>query len=198
MSLQRRIVPCACATGRSNPSPWPMPLFRWFILRRVGQEPLRSGLTALGIALGVAVVVAIQLTNASSLAGFETALNTVSGRTSLEIVSAAGAVDELELPKLEWLRAYGEVAPVIEGDLVFRQPGHPTEVLRLLGVDVLRDQPFRDYNLLEWGGADGRSARRDAGSSPEISAPEFLGLLLDPASAIVAGRFAGPRGLGVG
>src|SRR3954466_6585332 len=175
-----------------------MRLFRWFILRRVVHEPLRSGLTALRIALGVAGVVAIQLTNASSLAGFETALNTVSGRTSLEIVSAAGAVDELELPKLEWLRAYGEVAPVIEGDLVFRQPGHPTEVLRLLGVDVLRDQPFRDYNLLEWGGADGRSARRDAGSSPEISAPEFLGLLLDPASAIVAGRFAGPRGLGVG
>lgn len=175
-----------------------MRLFSWFILRRVVHEPLRSGLTALGIALGVAVVVAIQLTNASSLAGFETALNTVSGRTSLEIVSAAGAVDELELPKLEWLRAYGEVAPVIEGDLVFRQPGHATEVLRLLGVDVLRDQPFRDYNLLEWGGADGRSSRRDAGSSPEISAPEFLGLLLDPASAIVAGRFAGPRGLGVG
>ena len=174
-----------------------MRLFSWFILRRVVHEPLRSGLTALGIALGVAVVVAIQLTNASSLAGFETALNTVSGRTSLEIVSAGGGVDELELPQLEWLRAYGEVAPVIEGDLVFRQSGHPTEVLRLLGVDVLRDQPFRDYNLLEWGGADGRGARRNAGSS-QISAPEFLGLLLDPASAIVAARFAGPRGLGVG
>src|SRR3954466_12252904 len=175
-----------------------MRLFSWFILRRLVHEPLRSGLTALGIALGVAVVVAIQLTNASSLAGFETALNTVSGRTSLEILSAGGGVDELRLPDLQWLRAYGEVAPVIEGDLVFRQPDQPAEVLRLLGVDVLRDQPFRDYNLLAWGGADGRSAHRDAGSSPEISAPEFLGLLLDPASATVAGRFAGPRGLGVG
>src|SRR6476619_1753801 len=107
-SPQPRTEPSACGMGRSNPSLWPMRLFRWFILRRVVHEPLRSGLTALGIALGVAVVVAIQLTNASSLAGFETALNTVSGRTSLEIVSAAGAVDELELPQLEWLRTYGE------------------------------------------------------------------------------------------
>ena len=175
-----------------------MRLFRWFIVRRVVHEPLRSGLTALGIALGVAVVVAIQLTNASSLAGFETALNTVSGRTSLEILSAGGGVDELRLPELGWLRAYGEVAPVIEGDLVFRQPGHPTEVLRLLGIDVLRDQPFRDYNLLEWGDASGRDSARDNTRNREISAPEFLGLLLDPASAIVAARFAQPLGLGVG
>ena len=38
-----------------------MTLFRWFILRRIVQEPLRSGVTALGIALGVAVVVAIVM-----------------------------------------------------------------------------------------------------------------------------------------
>ena len=67
---------------------------------------------------------------------------------------------------------YGEVAPVIEGDLVFRQPGHPTEVLRLLGVDVLRDQPFRDYNLLEWGDAPDATAlatTRGAGRSAHPS-----------------------------
>ena len=34
-----------------------MHLFRWFILRRLAQEPLRSLTTTLGIALGVAVVV---------------------------------------------------------------------------------------------------------------------------------------------
>lgn len=171
-----------------------MRLFNWFILRRILHEPLRSGLTALGIALGVAVVVAIQLTNASSLAGFETALNTVSGRTSLEIVGTGTGVDERRLPELGWLRDYGEVAPVIEGDFVYRQPGHPTEILRMLGVDVLRDQPFRDYNLLEWSD----SSARDGRTAGELKTQEFLGLLLDPASAIVAAKFARPRGLTLG
>ena len=53
--------------------------------------------TTLGVALGVAVVVAIQLTNASSLRGFETALNAVSGRASLEIVGTGVGVDETRL-----------------------------------------------------------------------------------------------------
>jgi putative ABC transport system permease protein len=171
-------------------------LFSWFILRRLVQAPVRSGLTALGIALGVAVVVAIQLTNASSLAGFETALETASGRTSLEIVAVGAGIDERRLPALGWLRGYGDVAPVIEGDLVYRQPGQPTEVLRMLGVDILRDRPFREYNLLEWAG----SAEHDAGTSgpgqgPGIRTEEFLQLLVDPASAIVAAKFAQPRGL---
>ncbi len=74
-----------------------MHLFRWFILRRLAQEPLRSMTTTLGVALGVAVVVAIQLTNASSLRGFETALNAVSGRASLEIVGTGVGVDETRL-----------------------------------------------------------------------------------------------------
>jgi putative ABC transport system permease protein len=169
-------------------------LFSWFILRRIVHEPLRSGVTALGIALGVAVVVAIQLTNAGSLAGFETALNTVSGRTSLEILGTGTGVDEQRLPELGWLREYGAVAPVIEGDLAYRQPGHPTEILRLLGVDVLRDQPFRDYNLLEWSD----SSARDGRTAGELKTAEFLGLLLDPASAIVAAKFAQPRGLTLG
>jgi putative ABC transport system permease protein len=175
-------------------------LFRWFILRRLLHEPLRSGLTALGIALGVAVVVAIQLTNASSLAGFEAALNTVSGRTSLEIVGIGAGIDEQRLPELGWLRDYGEVAPVIEGDLVYRQAGRPTEILRLLGVDILRDQPFRDYNLLEWAAPPDRAAGAapGRGAARELKTQEFLGLLLDPESAIIAARFAEPRALKLG
>ncbi len=164
-----------------------MHLFTTFILRRIIREPLRSLTTALGIALGVAVIVAIQLTNASSLAGFETALNTVSGRTSLEIVGAGLGVDEARLPDLLWLREYGDVAPIVEGDLLLRAPGKPTESLRVLGVDILRDRSFRDYRLLEWAGGQG-----------EPRAEEFLQLLSDPSSAILTAKFAGPRGISVG
>ena len=65
-----------------------MRLFRQFILRHLLNERLRSAATILGIALGIAVVIAIQLTNDSSVRGFEAAVETISGKTSLEITGA--------------------------------------------------------------------------------------------------------------
>lgn len=163
----------------------PARLFERFILRRLLREPLRSLTTTLGIALGVAVVVAIQLTNTSSLRGFETALNTVSGRAALELVGPGVGIDETVLADLGWLREYGDVAPLIEGELVLRRDGEPPETLRALGVDILRDRAFRDYAL--------------AGSGSATPRPqEMLALLLDPASAILTAKFAEPRGLQVG
>ena len=45
-------------------------LFRQFILRQLLQERARTLTTIAGIALGVGVIVAIQLTNAASVRGF--------------------------------------------------------------------------------------------------------------------------------
>ena len=103
------------------------------------------------------MVIAIQLTNASSVRGFEAALDTVAGRTSVEIVGTAG-VPESEIPALGWLREFGTFAPVIEGEMAIvteemlargptmRSPtGVPvrpvrrSEAVKVLGVDILRD-----------------------------------------------------------
>ena len=90
-------------------------LFRQFILRPLISEKIRTITTVLGVALGIAVVIAIQLTNASSVRGFETALETVAGKTAIEIIGTGTGVDESLLPQLGWLRDYGIVSPVIEG-----------------------------------------------------------------------------------
>src|SRR5262245_45010610 len=162
-------------------------LFNRFILRHLRAEALRTSITVASFALGIAVIVAIQLANTSSLNGFETALNLVSGRTSLELVGPGLGIDERVLPALGWLRQYGDVSPVIEGDVVANVPGHTPEVLRVLGIDILRDHPFREYRLLEW--EHGRS---------DPTPQEFLTLLLDARSAILTARFAASRGLRVG
>jgi putative ABC transport system permease protein len=162
-------------------------LLRRFIVRRLLEERLRSAVTALGIALGVAVVVAIQLANASSVRGFEAALETVSGKTSLEVVAAGPGFDETLLNRLGWLREYGEVSPVIDGDAVARAPGGDAEAVRVLGVDVLRDRSFRDYRLVEF--ADKRR---------EPKPQEVLALLVDPASVILTEKFAARHQLEVG
>ena len=93
-----------------------MRLFSQFILRPLLQERVRTATTIIGVALGIAVVVAIQLTNASSVRGFETALETVAGKTSIEIVGSGAGIDETLLPSIGWLREFGGVSPVIQGD----------------------------------------------------------------------------------
>ena len=163
-----------------------MRLFRQFTLRRLMQERLRSAATILGIALGIAIIIAIQLTNASSLRGFATAIETVSGKTSLEIVGAGLGLDEMKLAGLGWLREYGQVSPVIEGD-ARAQVGSAAESLKVLGVDILRDRSLRDYRLMEY-----------ADRKREPSPTEFLYLLSDPHSLILTEKFARRYNLKVG
>ena len=167
-----------------------MKLFQTFIVRHLLRERVRSISTIVGIALGIAVVLAIQLTNRSSVRGFERAIETVSGRASLEVVGAGLGLEEGLLTDLQWLREYGQITPVIEGEAEVirrRADGQPAgrETLRLLGVDILRDRSFRDYNLLEFGGED---------PTPQ----QFLELLIDAQGLIVTEKYARRSGLRTG
>ena len=167
-----------------------MRLFHQFIVRQLAREPLRSAATVLGVALGIAVVIAIRMANDSSLRGFTTALDAMSGKTSVEIVGPATGIDEALLAGLGWLREHGHVSPVIEGDAVLAGQAPAARrggLLRVLGVDILRDQPFRDYRLLDLS-QQGR----------EPTSQEFLELLIDPRSVIVTEKLARRLGLQVG
>ncbi len=162
-----------------------MPLFRWFIVRRLVQEPLRTVLTTLGIALGIGVVLAVRMANQSAIDGFRSALDTVAGRTSLEITGSGRGIDERLLPDLGWLAEWGDVSPAIEGDAAAIVGSGRQEEVHVLGVDILQDQPFRQYTL-----------RTSSGRQP--AADEFLRLLTDPASAIVPEAFAARHALSIG
>tara|TARA_B100001123_G_scaffold382233_1_gene453241 strand:+ start:1786 stop:4362 length:2577 start_codon:yes stop_codon:yes gene_type:complete len=163
-----------------------MNLFRWFILRQLYFERLRTLLTIAGVALGVAVVIAIRLANTSSVLGFETALDAMSGKTSLEITGAGIGVDEHRLRDLLWLREYGLVSPVIDSDVVLQYERDDPELVRLLGVDILRDRPFRDY-LLE-----------QSGDTTPVTTREFLSLLTDPQAVILTKSFARRHQIDIG
>lgn len=185
-------------------------LFRQFILRSLAREKMRSGITALGISLGVAVTIAIRLANASALESFRTATESVAGETSIQITGAAGSFDETLLGDLAWLREYGEISPVITGyamadwqdqstgtaspnanragsEINPQTRGHYGEFLQVLGVDVLRDRAFRRYHLIRTGELD-----------REPNGREFLLLLADPNSVILTEEFARRRGLSIG
>ena len=191
-----------------------MRLFRHFILRPLAGEKLRTATTVIGVALGIAVVIAIQLTNASSVRGFETALETVAGRTAIEIVGAGTGIDEARLPEVGWLREYGVISPVIEGsaalvsgDVRTLNSRRQLEAVKVLGIDILRDQPFRDYQLLQLE-ETGRPGSATIGSEIEagFSRPvtdsyttqQFLELLTDERSVVITEKLAKRRGYQIG
>jgi putative ABC transport system permease protein len=198
-------------------------LFRQVILRQVRAEALRSAITIIGIAAGIAVVLAIRLTNASSIRGFEAALDLTSGRAGLEILGSGFGMDEQHVATLDWLREYGHVSPVIDGDALAlvdpamgtvgpalragRHGASRTEFMRVLGVDILRDFPVRDYDVatptssstpgtprLGEAGPTGTSAA--AHDSP--SAADILALLVDPGAIVITRAFADRNGLATG
>ena len=159
-------------------------LFRLFIVRRLAQEPLRALMTTAGIALGVAVIVAIRLANASSVQGFSAAIDAVAGRASLEIAGPGVGIDEDRVRDLIWLREFGTVSPVMEGEAVARLGDDRRETMRVLGIDILRDRAIRDYRLT---GSRGNPAPQD-----------LLALLVAPDSVVLSEAFARRSGLDVG
>ena len=189
-------------------------LFARFIVRPLLQEKLRTATTVIGVALGIAVVVAIQLTNASSVRGFERALETVAGKTAIEVVSSGAGLDETLLPSLGWLREYGGMSPIIEGSAalvigdVKTLSRRQLEAVKILGVDILRDQPFRDYQLLEMADdkPEGLSPPVAEGLSPPVGTPppdsvttqKFLEILTDERSIVITEKLARRRGFEVG
>ncbi|WP_166647258.1 lipocalin-like domain-containing protein [Prosthecobacter fusiformis] len=143
------------------------------------KEPARTALTALGVMLGVAVMLAIQLANSGSLRGFSAALDAVSGKAALEITAPPLGVDETLLPGMSWLREYGIATPVIESD-VMAVVGEGREMLRIIGVDAMRDPALRDYAV-----AEGNSS-----GSSSATGMELMALLGKPDSLLITSTFA--------
>jgi putative ABC transport system permease protein len=173
-------------------------LFEQFILRPLLRDRARTLTTIVGVALGVGVVIAIQLTNQSSVRGFETALETVSGKAAVEIVGSAG-IDETVLPHLFWLREIGPVSPVIEGEMALVQGAarsvRRAEALKVLGVDILRDVTLRQYLIGAAASADGSFV--SAGDS-DLTPQRFLELLTSPQAVVITEKLARRRGYSLG
>jgi putative ABC transport system permease protein len=107
-------------------------LFRRLILRPLRRDPARTTLTVLSIALGVAVVLAIELAGEAAVGSFQSSLTTLVGQVDYEI-SANGGVDERYIAKLADLPLDSRFAPVIEQPVVVAGTGWTT----LYGIDAV-------------------------------------------------------------
>lgn len=162
------------------------------VVRPLVRETLRAALTILGIAVGVGVLVAIQLSNDSAIRSFEGSVDAVAGRANWQIVAEAAPLDERLLLELRSLwAAGGRFAPVIDLEGTLEPAGVP---IRVLGVDLLSDLHFRDYRYARIV-RNASSAESSAGVSD--SAASFFGLF-EPDSVVVPQWFATEHRLSIG
>ncbi len=123
-------------------------------LRYLLRHPWQTGLAILGIALGVAVVVSVDLASESARRGFRLSAESVSGRSTHQIVGGPAGLAEDLYRRLRVDAGVRLSAPVVEGYVTPQDFAGRT--FRLLGVDPLAEDPFRGF-LGDRAGAPGRA-----------------------------------------
>lgn len=111
-------------------------------LRYISRRLFQSILFIVGVALGVAIVIAIDLANGSATRAFSLSTESVTGRATHQIVGSADGISSDIYTAIRLDAGIRNSAPIIS-DLV-RAVDVP-QPLRLLGVDPFAEPPFRNY-----------------------------------------------------
>jgi len=123
-------------------------LFWRQIVRPWSAHPLLPMLNILGIAIGVAVFLSIQMANRGALASFQNAVGLVAGRANLEI---RGNLPEEIFPLVAGTSGVTSATPLVEG--IATLPDTPGDYLRILGVDPFTGSNLRVFELIDPAGA---------------------------------------------
>jgi putative ABC transport system permease protein len=100
-------------------------------------------LLILGVALGVAMIVAIDLANSSASRAFALSTDSIVGKATHQIVTASDNLPSSLYRELRVELGLEEVAPVVTGLVLLEEAGDLP--LQLLGVDPFAEAPFRNY-----------------------------------------------------
>ncbi len=107
------------------------------------RRPWLTLLLVLSVALGVGVVVAIDLANDSAARAFNLSTEAVVGKATHQIIGGPRGVDESVYRTLRVQYGYRLSAPIVDGYVGARELNNQT--LHVLGVDLFAEAPFRSY-----------------------------------------------------
>ena len=151
--------------------------------RHVARHPWQFGLAVVGIALGVAVTVSIDLANDSARRAFALSTAAVTGRATHQVLGGPSGLPEGVYRAIRLELGWRLAAPVVSSDVA--APAYPGRVFHLLGVDPLAETPFRP----ELGG-------RDPAAGGAIA--ELTALLTRPGAVLAPRATARALGLDLG
>lgn len=127
----------------SQQTPYSLKTILRLAWRNAQRRPLQSLFLVLGVAIGVAMIVAIDLANGSAARAFELGTETVTGRATHQIVGGPSGLDEQIYTRLRREVGYRNSAPVVESYVTALELD--AQPLRLLGIDPFAEAPFRSY-----------------------------------------------------
>lgn len=119
-----------------------LPLWRtaW---RRMRRRPFQYIIIILGVALGVAMMVSIDLASGSASRAFQLSTDTITGKATHRIVGDTNGVDQSIYVQLRVEEGISPSAPIVEGYVLVEELGE--QPIRLVGVDLFAEPPFRAY-----------------------------------------------------
>jgi putative ABC transport system permease protein len=111
--------------------------------RYISRRPLQSFLFVVGVALGVAMVIAIDIANGSANRAFTLSAESITGKATHQIIGGPTGLPTDLYTQIRTELDIRESAPVIEGYVRAAELGD--QPMQLLGVDPFAEPPFRDY-----------------------------------------------------
>jgi putative ABC transport system permease protein len=159
-------------------------------LRSLARHPWQIALSIAGIALGVAVVVGIDLASLSARRAFELSSEALIGRATHAISAPGGVPDEL-YSRLRRGEPELDVAPVIERGV--RALGDSPRTMTLLGVDPIADAAVRPW----LSGNDGALSRDRRSSTTDLLTKHGTALIARSAAQALGVSLGGELSLRV-
>jgi len=104
------------------------------------RHPWQLAMAVLGICIGVAVMVAVDLANESSRKAFLMSMDTINGAATHQIVAGPAGVDEKIYTGLRVEHGIRDIAPIISGYIEV-----DGVTLLALGIDMFAERGFRNY-----------------------------------------------------
>lgn len=154
-------------------------LWRSFF-RSLFHQPWQLFFSLIGVALGVGLVVSIDLANDSAKLSFALSTESAVGRTTHHIIGSDGTVSADFYRQLRIEKGIRLSAPIVEG--YASAVDFPGNTFRILGIDLLVDRPFRAHlNGME-----------------NLSILELTALISDPGTIILSEDMATSLGLTIG
>lgn len=108
-------------------------------------KPVRTVLTTLGVVLGIALFVAIEIINRSTLSSFKESIDAVAGKATLSVSAGDAGFPEEKLEVISKVSGVKHAVPMVESRGYFADNTEASETLLILGVDLLREQAVRTY-----------------------------------------------------
>ncbi|RLA35910.1 MAG: ABC transporter permease [Gammaproteobacteria bacterium] len=162
------------------------------------RHPWQLAMAILGICIGVAVMVAVDLANESSRRAFLMSMDTINGEATHQIIAGPAGVDEKTYTMLRVEHGIRDIAPIVSG---YIEIGGVT--LLALGIDMFAEKEFRNYtsqpgtakNIVATDSGKTETTIRRILTEPDAllmshGTAEILGLMMDESFSVSANGIA--------